>query len=112
MEEPYSVEDTDLRLAPSPSTTDDENFSTTHGPRLRRGLRIVQGESGELRTPFRAMPHLPGGLAIGWCCSSDADVAGRFLAIHWRRSIPESSRVATHIRYPMVDLDQPKRCHI
>ena len=45
--------------------------------------------------------------AVGW-----PHVVGRFLAIHWRRSIPESSRVATHICYATVYLDQPKRCHI
>ena len=48
VEKPYSVEDSDLRLDPSPSATDDEIFSTTHGPRLRKGLCIVWGKFGEL----------------------------------------------------------------
>ena len=35
---------------------------------------------------------------VGWCRPSDVDDVGRFLAIRWRRSIPESSRVESHIR--------------
>ena len=49
---------------------------------------------------------------VGQCCPSEADVAGGLLVIHWRQPIPESSRVATHICYAMVHLDQPKRCHL
>ena len=70
------------------------------------------GESGELQTSFCVMPHLPGGLAVGWCPPSAVDVVGGFLVIHWRRSIPESSRVESHICYVMGYLDQPKRGHI
>ena len=48
VEKPNSVEDTDLRLAPSPSATDDEILLTTHGPQLRRGLHVVRVDFGEL----------------------------------------------------------------